>query len=94
MSREYRLCNRDEEGELFFFRTNDGLEVDLLRRTQDGVQPIEIKSSTTWSKSLTDGLEKYRRLFLDATRPTLVYGGKNIPATADAIAAVNFLDFT
>ena len=86
--------NRDEEGELFFFRTNDGLEVDLLRRTQDGVQPIEIKSSTTWSKSLTDGLEKYRRLFPDATRPTLVYGGKNIPATADAIAAVNFLDFT
>lgn len=85
--------NRDEEGELFFFRTNDGLEVDLLRRTQDGVQPIEIKSSTTWSKSLTDGLEKYKRLFPDAIRPTLVYGGKNIPSATNEIAAVNYLDF-
>lgn len=88
-----RNLNRDAERELYFFRTNDGLEVDLLRQTDDGLQPIEIKSSTTWSKSLSSGLEKYMKLIPDAVNPTVVYGGNTIPAGKDGIAAVNFLDF-
>lgn len=89
-----RNLNRDAEGELYFFRTNDGLEVDLLRQTDDGLQPIEIKSSTTWSKSLSSGLEKYMKLVPDAVNPTVVYGGDTIPAGKDGIAACNFIDFT
>lgn len=85
--------NRDIEGELFFFRTNDGMEADLLRPTADGLQPIEIKSSTTWSRSLADGLRKYRKLFPGAVRPTVVYGGKSYPADGDGISACNYLDF-
>ena len=89
-----RNLNRDAEGEIYFFRTNDGLEVDLLRQTEDGLQPIEIKSSTTWSKSLSSGLEKYMKLIPDAVSPTVVYGGGSIPAGKDGIAASNFIDFT
>lgn len=85
--------NRDAEGDLFFFRTNDGTEVDLIRRTDDGIQPIEIKSSTTWSKSLADGMQKFLKLVPGAVRPTVIYGGKSYPATDGGIAACNFLDF-
>jgi len=88
-----RNLNRDVEGELYFFRTNDGTEVDLLRQTDDGLQPIEIKASTTWSQSLGDGLRKYMKLIPDAFSPTVVYGGKSCAAGESGIAVCNYLDF-
>ena len=88
-----KKLNQDAEGELFFFRTNDGTEVDLLRETSDGLQPIEIKSSTTWSASLSDGLRKFLTLMPSSIRPTIVYGGKSYPSTSGNVSATNFLDF-
>lgn len=85
--------NRDIENELYFFRTNDGTEVDLVRRTDDGLQPIEIKAATTWTQSLGDGLRKYMKLVPNAVRPTVIYGGKSYPAAESGIAACNYLDF-
>ena len=84
--------NSDCEGELFFFRTADGTEVDVLRQVEGGFQPIEIKASTTWSRSLTDGIRKYLKLMPNAIRPTVVYGGKSYPAAQDAVSARNYLD--
>lgn len=86
--------NRDIEGELFFFRSNDGIEVDLLRVTADGIQPIEIKSTTTWSSALSNGLRKYLKLLPKAISPTIIYGGASIPAAADGIEARNYLEFS
>lgn len=83
--------NQDVEGELFFFRTNDGLEVDLLSRTDRGLQPIEIKAATTWSSTLASSLHKYLKLMPNAINPLLIYGGRSMPAT-DAIAISNYLD--
>jgi predicted AAA+ superfamily ATPase len=89
-----RKCNRDEDGDLFFFRTSDGLEVDVLRRCENGWQPMEIKSSMTWSRSLESGLDKYRTLFPDAVSPMLVYAGDTIPATEqNSIDVRNYLEF-
>ena len=88
-----KKLNRDAEGELFFFRTNDGAEVDLLRQTSDGLQPIEIKSSTTWSSSLSAGLRKFLTLMPNTVRPTVIYGGKTYPTVDGKISATNFLDF-
>lgn len=89
-----KKLNYDAEGELFFFRTNDGTEVDLLRQTPDGLQPIEIKSSTTWSSSLSDGLRRFLTFMPNAVRPTVIYGGKSYPAADNEISACNFLSFT
>ena len=75
------------------YRTNDGTEVDLLRETSDGLQPIEIKSSTTWSASLSDELRKFLTLMPSSIRPTIVYGGKSYPSTIGNVSATNFLDF-
>lgn len=87
-----RELNNDREGELYFFRTAGGIEVDVLRHVEMGFQPIEIKSSTTWSKSLADGIEKYLRLMPNAIRPVVVYGGKTYPASQGAVSACNYLD--
>lgn len=84
--------NQDEEGDLFFFRTSDGHEVDVVRRRQVGWQPIEIKSAETYSDALLRGLEKFRRLVPNAVEPTLLYAGKTLSGAAPARVA-NFLDF-
>lgn len=87
-----RKLNNDLEGDLYFFRTSDGTEVDILRRTEGGLQPIEIKSSSTWSTSLADGLKTYLKLFPNAVNPMVVFGGKSHPTSANAISVRNYLD--
>ena len=85
-----RNLNRDAEDELFFFRTSDGVEVDVLRKTEKGLQPIEIKSAMTWTESLADGLRRSCKLIPNAVDPTLIYCGKTYPTAPDDIARVNF----
>ena len=85
--------NCDREGDLFFFRTSDGTEVDVLRQTDAGLQPIEIKSSSTWSQSLATGIERFLKLMPKAVNPTVVYGGKTYPAASSSVAATSYLDF-
>ena len=87
-----RALNRDDEGDLFFFRTSDGLEIDLVRRRAKGWQPIEIKSSETYSSALLHGLDAYRRLVPNAIEPSLVYAGRTLPASEPTRVA-NFLEF-
>ena len=83
--------NRDDADDLFFFRTSDGLEIDLVRDRPERLQPIEIKSSQTWSDSLAEGLSAFRKIFPDCIDPVLVYAGRNLPASSPS-RAVNFLD--
>ena len=85
--------NADSEGDIFFYRTSSGNEVDVLRRVGGGVQPIEIKSATTWSVSLADGLRGYLKVAEDAVAPAVVYGGSAVPRGVDGISAFNYLDF-
>ena len=88
-----RNLNRDDEGELFFLRTSDGIETDVLRKTESGrLQPIEIKSAMTWTESLGDGLRRAGKLIHDAQNPTLIYCGNSYPARPGDITRVNFLD--
>lgn len=88
-----RKLNSDEDGELFFFRTSDGLEVDVLRQTPDGLQPIEIKSAMTWSGNLASGLNRYCKTVSRAPSPLLVYAGTTIPSVDGGLASMNYLDF-
>lgn len=61
---------------LFFWRDNVGLEVDLLREEPDGLHPIEIKSASTITDDLQKGLRKWLAVAGDAARlPRLVHAG-------------------
>ena len=88
-----RSLNVDSEGDLFFFRTSDGTEVDVIRRTSGGFQPIEIKAAMTWSDSLADGIRSYARVMPNPVDPTVIYGGKSHSCKASAINMSNYLDF-
>ena len=85
--------NSDNDGDLFFFRTTNGLEIDLLRLYNDSFQPIEIKSSMTYNPSLENSLERFMDIFLKVVKPTLIYAGKNIPPGDKKIEWRNYLDF-
>ncbi len=68
--------NRGKRSNLFFWRNNTGLEVDVIAEQADRLLPIEIKSGATltadWFKSMT----RWLALAGDgASDPTLVYGG-------------------
>ena len=85
--------NSDNDGDLFFFRTTNGLEVDLLRLCDDGFQPIEIKSAMTYNPSLENSLSHFMDIFPKAVKPTLIYAGKNIPPGKSGREYRNYLDF-
>ena len=51
--------NQGFPSNLYFWRDNVGLEVDLLLDEPEGLVPIEIKSSSTASESLLKGLKRW-----------------------------------
>jgi len=53
---------------LFFWRDNVGLEVDLLLDEPEGLLPIEIKSSATVTEDMFKGLRKWLAVAGDAAR--------------------------
>ena len=73
-----RQANRARDPRLFFYRTEKGFEVDLIR--QDGLRilPTEIKSAMTYSKSLIANLDEYCRQEKAAVCPQLVYDGRTL----------------
>ena len=85
--------NADNDGDLFFFRTANGLEVDLLRLCGDKFQPIEIKSTMTYNPSLENSLSRFMDIFPNVADPTIIYTGKNIPSGDKKIKWRNYLDF-
>jgi predicted AAA+ superfamily ATPase len=61
---------------LFFWRDNVGLEVDLLIEEADGLHPVEIKSAATITDDLLKGLHKWLAVAGDVARmPRLVHAG-------------------
>lgn len=61
---------------LFFWRDNVGLEVDLLLEEADGLCPIEIKSSATITDDLLKDLRKWLSVAGEIARmPRLVHAG-------------------
>lgn len=61
---------------LYFWRDNTGNEVDLLIETAAGLQPIEIKSGSTFASDWMDGLKKWQKLAAtESLRPVIVHGG-------------------
>ncbi len=76
-----------------FWRTYDGVEVDLLCETIDGFVAIEIKAASRWDKRFNRGLHRLRKeLGSDRTACYGVYLGER-PALWDDIHIMPLLDF-
>ena len=67
-----RRLNQGFASNLFFWRDNVGLEVDLLLDEPEGLQPVEIKSSATVTNDLFKGLRKWLAVAGDVARSPLL----------------------
>lgn len=67
--------NQGRRPRLFFFRSSDGYEVDVLIDKGMTIKPLEIKSSATIRDKLADELKQYEKLNDQAEPGVLVYGG-------------------
>ncbi|MGD9128363.1 MAG: ATP-binding protein [Planctomycetia bacterium] len=70
-----QACNQGRRPRLFYFRSSDGHEVDVLIDKGITVKPLEIKSSATIRDSLADELKQYQKLNDQSEHGILVYGG-------------------
>lgn len=65
--------------DLHFWRDSTGHEVDVLIDRPEGLQPVEIKSGTTWASDWPDGLRKWQHIAQapaeGSPKPQIVYGG-------------------
>lgn len=72
-----RSWNQGKRPRLFYFRTSDGHEVDVLIDKGNTVKPVEIKSAVTFRDSLADELAFYKKLNPHAEKGVLVYGSND-----------------
>lgn len=77
---------------LWFLRTADGFEIDLLRSSGRDLRPIEIKSSVTWRDALARNVRAFVRDTPSASEPTVVYDGDDLDLSS-GIAVRNVRSF-
>ena len=64
--------------DLYFWRDNTGNEVDLIIEKEKGLQPIEIKSGSTYASDWSQGLKKWQALAQNSSlEPAILYGGES-----------------
>lgn len=62
--------------DLYFWRDSSGNEIDLISEMPQGLQPIEIKSGSTYATDWSQGLKKWQTLAgITTPEPALIYGG-------------------
>jgi len=69
--------NQGQPADLYYWRDNSGNEIDLLFETPTGMQPVEIKSGTTFAADWTAALGRWQSFAGDAQirKPLIIYGG-------------------
>jgi len=81
--------NAGREPNLFFFRDQRGLEVDLLAAKGRQLMPVEIKSGMTYDNSMAKSLRAFRKMTDAATSPAVAYSG-DMSATTDGVRFMNY----
>lgn len=81
--------NQGRMPDLYFFRDSSGNEVDLIYKDGDGLVPMEIKSSSTFSSSLLSGLKKFLLISKQIKKSYLIYNGDKKELSSN-IVAINF----
>ncbi|WP_217629991.1 ATP-binding protein [Thiothrix caldifontis] len=69
--------NRGLRPDLYFYRDSQGNEVDLLIRQRQGLLPVEIKSSATFSPAFLKGIDTFRAVSPDCLpNGVVLYNGE------------------
>ncbi len=75
--------NRGKAPQLFFYRDNKGVEMDLIHYRQRQMFPLEIKASMTWNASFSDNFRKIKKIFPESGRGAVIYAGELCPKHKD-----------
>jgi predicted AAA+ superfamily ATPase len=72
-----QACHRGRRPNLYYFRDNHGLEIDLLMDFGEKAVPIEVKSGQTVHEDFFRAIDRYGALNRKAWPGIVVYGGKD-----------------
>ncbi|MCX6225523.1 MAG: ATP-binding protein [Bacteroidia bacterium] len=69
-------CHRLQQADLYFLRNSNGVEIDCVSESPNGLELIEIKSGRTFNQGFLSGLTKWSRNIPDpSVKKSLVYAG-------------------
>ena len=85
-------ANAGRAPNLWFLRTEDGFEIDLLRVSGRLLRPVDIKSAMTWHDSFAKNVRAFAREESGTNSPTVVYDGDDLDLS-DGVAVRNFRSF-
>lgn len=77
---------------LWFLRTEDGFEIDLLRSSGRVLRPVEIKSAVTWHDSFARQVRAFVRENPGTPEPAVVYDGADLDLS-DGVSVRNVRSF-
>jgi len=81
--------NQGKEPELYYFRDQHGLEIDLCINQSRRLQPVEIKAAKTYDSSLANNIRSFLTFATDAVKPTVIYAGEQ-SVNANGVFFVDF----
>ena len=85
-------ANAGVSPDLWFLRTEDGFEIDLLKSSGRKLHPVEIKSAATWHDSFARQVRAFVRDVPEAGPPAVVYDGTDLDLS-DGVAVRNVRSF-
>jgi len=88
-----QCLNRGEDPPLYFYRDQNGREIDLILDRDRALVPIEIKASMTWTPEYSRAVRWFRALSPRAVPGMVVYAGDR-RIDGDGYSAVPFGEFT
>lgn len=81
--------NRGESDELYFMRTSNGVEADVVAENGGGLDLYEIKAGATFRPEMAANLDKLARLVPGVRRRTVVFAG----ASHGVVGGTRFVNF-
>jgi predicted AAA+ superfamily ATPase len=84
--------NRGKSANLYYYRSRNGLEVDLVINTPQGAFPVEIKAGESFNSSFARNIVMFRRLSDKIRSGCVVYGGDE-KVNEGEVAYMSFKEF-
>jgi uncharacterized protein len=83
--------NKENPGQIYFWRDNKGIEIDLLIDNGTSLQPIEIKSAKTYNNDFLKNIRYWNDLAANKTG-TLIYCGDKSYSLPDKMKVLSWMD--
>lgn len=84
--------NTGDGKQFFYWRDNNGIEIDLVILDGDHYTPIEIKSAQTFTKDFTKNIKKFIS-FSEVSNGIVLYDGQQAFKGSDGIEVMNWRSF-